>query len=104
MPWSYLGGLISLGFLYVSSAIGLSAVFVRLMSRMFKGEDSGEPSSHDFVDRHNVFELRKKHFKPFVAFGVLAVICFVSYNVLGIWTNGNPESRGSFVENWLAAW
>jgi RNA polymerase sigma factor (sigma-70 family) len=91
MPWSYLGGLISLAFLYVSSAIGLSAVFVRLMSQMFKGEDSGEPSSHDFVDRHNVFELRKKYWKHFSVFGVLAVLCFVSYNVLGIWTNGDPE-------------
>ena len=91
MPWSYLAGLISLAFLHVSSAIGLSAVFVRLMSQMFKREDSGETSSHDFVDRHNVFELRKKYFKPFCVFGVLAVICFVSYNVLGIWTNGDPE-------------
>ncbi len=92
MPWSNLVAAISLAFLSISSAIGLSAVFAGMMSAMVKREDSGEASSHDFLDRHNAFELRKKHARQFAFFGILAVICFVSYHSLAIWANVSPDA------------
>ncbi len=105
MLWSNLTFFISLVFINVSSAIGLSAVFVRLMSKMLKREDTVKASSHKFLDRHNVFELRKKYHKEFRLFVCLVLVCFLSKGAWTFWSVFHPDAAARWEPWWnLARW